>query len=46
MMWMCLMEIGRESRIMLIVFMNGRVGNSEVEGVVGKWGHGWSGSEW
>ena len=33
----CLMEIGRGSRIELIEDMNGRVGNNEVAGVVGKW---------
>ena len=32
------MEIRRGSRIVLIRDMNGRVGNSEVAGVVGKWG--------
>ena len=30
----CLMEIERRSRIVLIEYMNGRVGNSEVAGVV------------
>ena len=31
----CLMEIGSGSRIVLIGDMNGRVGSSEVAGVVG-----------
>ena len=37
----CLMDIERESRIMLIGDMNGRVDNNEIAGVVGK-GRGWS----
>ena len=32
----CLMETGRGSRILLFGDMNGRVGNNEVAGVVGK----------
>ena len=35
---MCLIEIGRMSKIVLIRDMNGRFGNIEVADVVGKWG--------
>ena len=34
----CLMEIGRGNRIVLIGYVNGKVGNKEIAEVVGKWG--------